>query len=150
MVGGAYPPEVRTVHVPMFTSDDFRRGIEFQLTEAVQKQIQSRTPFRLARAEYADTVLRGHLANARKDLLVENRFDDPRALQFTLSLEVTWEDVRTGRILAEQRIPIEPQVIPLVVQADFAPELGQSRATALDEAVQRMADQIVDLMEAPW
>jgi len=34
--------------------------------------------------------------------------------------------------------------------ASFSPETGQSMATASQEVINRMARQIVDLLEAPW
>ena len=40
--------------------------------------------------------------------------------------------------------------VALLSTASFAPEVGQSRATAEREAVDNMARQIVDLMETPW
>ena len=41
-IGPAFSPGVRTVSVPIFKSQLFRRGIEFQLTEAVQKELKLR------------------------------------------------------------------------------------------------------------
>ncbi len=38
----------------------------------------------------------------------------------------------------------------LFSSGEFAPELGQSLATANQEAIGKMARQIVDMMEAPW
>ena len=150
IVGGAYAPDIRSVHVPTFTADSYRRGIELQLTEAVQKQIQSRTPYRLTGGPSADTRLTGHIVNIRKDVLGETAFDDPRELQFSLAVSVTWEDLRSGLVLARQQIPINPSTMQLVTQADFAPELGHSLATATQDAVDDLAQQIVGMMEAPW
>lgn len=150
VVGGAFAPDIRSVHVPTFTSDSFRRGVELQLTEAVQKQIKSRTPYRLTSSQSADTRLSGHIIEIRKDVLGETRLDDPRELQFSLAVEVTWEDVRSGAVLAQQRIPLAPDTVQLIAHADFAPELGHSRATATQEVVDDLARQIVGMMEAPW
>ena len=150
VVGGAYAPDIRSVHVPTFTSDSFRRDIELQLTEAVQKEIQERSPYRLTRSELADTRLTGHVIEVRKDVLGETMFDDPRELQFSLAVEVIWEDIRSGQVLAQQRVPLSRDMVQLVSQADFAPELGHSRATATQEAVDTLARQIVGMMEAPW
>lgn len=150
VVGGAYAPDIRSVHVPTFTSDSYRRGIELQLTEAVQKRIQQQTTYRITRGAGADTRLTGHVVEIRKDVLGETMFDDPRELQFSLAVEVTWEDLRSGQVLAQQRIPIGPDTIQLVSQADFAPELGHSLATATQDAVDQLAQQIVGMMEAPW
>lgn len=150
MVGSPHQAEIRSVHVPTFTSDSFRRGVEIQLTEAVQKEIQNRTPFRLVKEPYADTRLTGHITEVRKKRLGETGFDDPRELQLHYSVEATWEDLRTGQILSQQRIPIAPDTVHLLSTADFAPEVGQSLATGTQDAVNRMARQIVDMMETPW
>ncbi|MBI1348866.1 hypothetical protein GC163_21555 [bacterium] len=150
MVGNTFGPEVRTVDVPIFQNDTFRRGIEYQLTEAVQKEIQTRTPFRLAKGPGADTRLTGRIIDVRKNVLGETQNDDPRELQLSLYVAVTWEDLRTGQLLATQEVPLQPQAIPLTGTAEFAPEVGQSLATATQDATDRLARQIVNMMEVPW
>jgi outer membrane lipopolysaccharide assembly protein LptE/RlpB len=149
-IGSAFQHNVQTVYVPIATSEDFRRGPEFQLTEAVQKQIQQRTPFRLANNESADTKLTLKIKSIRKTVLGTTAQNDPRELQIQYAVEVTWEDLRTGRILAQQKVSIEPEVTRLFTSGEFAPELGQSLATGTQEAIDKMARQVVDMMEAPW
>ena len=149
MVGGGFDPQVRSVEVPIFETKSFRRGIEVQLTEAVQKQIQLRTPFRVVKCD-ADTRLTGRVIDLRKSVLGETRQDDPRELQVNLVVEVIWEDLRGGRILAEQQVPIGPELLSLRSQAEFAPEVGQSLATATQQSMNQLARQIVNLMETPW
>lgn len=150
MVGQSYSPELRTVSVPIFENAGYRRGIEFQLTEAVQKEITRRTPYRLAKGPEADTRLSGKIVDVRKDVLGETSQDDPRELQLTYLVRVSWEDLRNGQILAQQEVPIAPADIPLIGQAEMAPEVGQSLATATQEAIDRLARRIVDMMEVPW
>jgi hypothetical protein len=159
VVGSPYGPEVRTIHVPTFkndafrpsyTSDGFRRGFELQLTEAVQNQIQTRTPFRLANSDQADTRLTGRVVNVNKSVANQNKYDDPRELELSLGVEVVWEDLRSGAILAQQVVPVDAKIAQAVVNTSFAPESGQSLATATQQAVDQMARQIVSLMESPW
>src|SRR5262245_41697835 len=95
-VGNTRAPEIRTVHVPMFTSDSFRRGYEQQLTEAVQEQVQMRG-FRLAKPPNADSRLIGHIVSVNKRPVNQNRYDDPRELELALAVNVKWEDARTGQ-----------------------------------------------------
>ena len=149
MVGGGFDPGVRTVEVPMFETSSFRRGIEVQLTEAVIKQIQLSTPFRVVKDD-ADTRLSGRVIDLRKSVLGETRQDDPRELQVNLVVEVVWEDLRAGRILAEQQVPIGPELLSMRSQAEFAPEVGQSLATAMQQSINQLARQIVNRMETPW
>ena len=149
-LGSGFSPDIKTVSVPIFENDTYRRGIEYQLTEAVQKEIQNRTPYRLARGSDADTRLTGRIIQVRKDVLGENDNDDPRQLQFSIMVRVTWENLRTGEILARQEVPVDPLAIPLIAQAGFAPELGQSQATASQSAIDQLARNIINMMETPW
>ena len=150
VVGSGYQGEIRSVYVPVFTSESYRRDIDTQLTESVLREIKRRTPFRIAKESYADTRLTGNIVELRKDVLGESRFDDPRELQIGLAVEVVWEDLRNSQILAQQRIPVEPELVHLYSQSEFAPEVGQSLATAKQQAIDRMARRIANMMEAPW
>ena len=142
--------DVRTVHVPVFKSESSRRNLDYLLTEAVQREIRTRTPYRLEDAETADTILTGRIVEIRKSLLSETRHDDPREVQLTVGAEVTWIDRRSGQILHQQTFPVGPQLTAQASSVSIAPEVGQSLATGQQEAAQRLAARIVDLMEAPW
>lgn len=149
-VGSPYRAEIRTVYVPTFTSGSNRRWLEYQLTEAVQKQIQSRTHFRLATEAEADTKLIGRIVDANKRVLGQTNNSDPRELQMNVQVEVTWEDARTGEILRQEQIPVSPDTVRLAAQAEFAPEVGLSMATGTREVIDRVARNIVEMMEAGW
>ncbi|MDA0835622.1 MAG: LPS assembly lipoprotein LptE [Planctomycetota bacterium] len=148
IVGKEFPSEVCSVYVPVFDSNLFRRGVEFQVTEAVQREIQMRTPYRLVKEANADTRLTGKLVEYRKDLLGESKYDDPRELQLSLVVEVRWEDLRTGEILAEQLIPLSTDALLLTSMSEMAPEVGHSLATSQQDAVARLARQVVNAMES--
>jgi outer membrane lipopolysaccharide assembly protein LptE/RlpB len=149
-VGNAYQADVQTVAVSIFGSESFRREFEEQLTEQVQREIQNRTPFRIAHDETADTRLVARIVQAEQLPLTNTVFGGPRELQMNVAVEVRWEDLRSGELIACQQIPIGPDTIALLSTASFAPETGQSRASAERTAVNSMARQIVDLMETPW
>jgi len=149
-VGAPFSPEIRSVYVPVFKSGSNRRFLEYQLTEAVQKQIQSRSHFRLVKESEADTRLTGRIIDLRKAALGQTRNSDARELQVNLQVEVTWEDTRSGKILVQQRVPLPPEMLQLATQAEFAPEVGQSLATADQAAINRLAQSVVDMMETPW
>ncbi len=148
-VGAPFNPEIRSVHVPVFKSSSNRRFLEYQLTEAVQKQIQGRSHFRLVKENEADTRLTGRIIDLRKSALGQTRNSDARELQVNLQVEVTWEDKRTGQILAQRQVPIPAELLLAAAQAEFAVEVGQSLATADQTAIDRLARNIVDMMEIP-
>ena len=150
MLGTPTIQGVRTVHVPVFKSESSRRNLDYLLTEAVQREIKTRTPYRLTDEVTADTILRGRVVEHSKSVLSENRFDDPRELQLLVGAEITWLDRRTGQILQQHVFPITTELTQQASQVTLAPEAGQSLATAQQQAASRLASQIVDLMEAPW
>lgn len=149
-VGSPGLPNVQTVHVPIFEMDGFRRDIEYMLTEAVQKEIKTRTHYRIADASVADTVLSGRILSVRKDVLGETQFDDPRELQLSVGVEVIWIDQRSGEVLNRRTITLTPEFRQQLAHAEFAPEVGHSMATGMHDAVQSLANQIVDLTEMDW
>lgn len=150
LVGPSYGPDIRTVHVPVFKTDSFRRGFELQLTEAVQKQIQQTTTFKLAKEPGADTRLIGRIVDITKRVENQNRYDDPRELELGIAVEVRWEDCRTGQIIAQQTFPISSLMTQAITQTSFAPEAGQSLATATKDGIDQLSRKIVQLMETPW
>ena len=149
-VGKDFRTDIQSVAVPIFENTTNRQGIEYQLTEAVQKEITKRSHYRLSKGLNADTRLTGKIIGFRKDVLGETAQDDPRELQVTLMVQVRWEDLRTGELIAEQEMPLTPEALPITGQSEFSPELGQSLATAMDDALNSMARKIVNLMEVPW
>jgi hypothetical protein len=149
-VGPSVSRDIKTVSVPIFENSSNRRGLEFQLTEAVQQEITKRLKYRLASGLEADTVLTGEVVKVTKSALGETRYDDPRQLQVNWVVRVKWEDQRTKKLLVEQEIPLSPDAIQVNGQAEFSPELGQSLASATNDAMQQMASKIVNLMEVPW
>jgi hypothetical protein len=79
-----YAPDVSTVYVPIIESDSFRRDLGERLTEAVQKEIELKTPFKVVGNPDADSILSARLVSATKRITVENQNDDPRALEIGL------------------------------------------------------------------
>ena len=67
-----YRPDIRTVYVPMIQSDSYRKGLGEQLTEAVVKEIEAKTPYKVVGREKADTILEVRLVDERKWVIAED------------------------------------------------------------------------------
>ncbi len=140
-----FDPAVKTVYVPIFRSITFRRDVNFQLTELVQKEIEKRTPFKVVGTpEGADMILDGEINFESKNLVVENPFNYPRQLTATLLAKVKW----THNPPLEKELKADPVVVSGTV--NFVPEVGETSLTAFLRANQKIAMQIVDMMEEPW
>lgn len=145
-----YPLEIHTVSVPMFQSNSFRRNLGERLTEAVVKEIERRTPYKVVNDPCADSILTGRIISETKRALVPAPTGDARDIQVDMRVQVSWVD-RKGRLLRdEQSIPLPVEIADVSGTADLVPEVGQSVATAQQIAISRLAEQIVGLMEKPW
>ncbi len=61
----AYDDSIKTVAVNMFDNRTFSPGLEADLTDAVIKEIQRRTPWRVTSSDRADAVLSGAITSSR-------------------------------------------------------------------------------------
>jgi hypothetical protein len=147
-----YPPDIHTVYVPVFESDSFRRGLGERLTEAVVKAIEARTPYKVVGSAEADSVLTGKIMNDSKRVLVEDPNDQPRETEVALVVKVAWID-RKGDLVGAStggKVPVPDDALSLTATGKLLPEYGQSTVTAQQEAINKLAEKIVDMMESPW
>jgi len=145
-----YPAGISTVYVPICRSDSFRRNLGERLTEAIQKEISLKTGYRVVGTADADSILECRILGDTKRVVVEDRYDDPRELEVGIQVEVRWIDRNRNLISEPCLVPLETAVTDLQGNGMLVPEYGQSVATAQQQAIQRAAEQIVSLMEAPW
>lgn len=139
-------PSVHTVFVPVFQSNVFQRDLNFKLTEAVIKEIETRTPFKVVgRPEDADTTLAGQVFFADKNIILENPNNLPRQLNAQLNINVRWIDNRSGDLRKTDNLT------QVMESAFFYPELGDTaQATGYQKVIDKLARDIVNMMEDPW
>ena len=145
-----YPAHIHTVYVPVFESISLRRNLGERLTEAVVKQIEKVTPLKVVGdAQSADSILKGRIVSDNKRTLSPAPLGYSRLIDMNLGVQVSWID-RTGNVLRDgPPVPVDCAV-DVTGSANLVPEVGQSTATAQQKAIERVAEQIVSLMEAPW
>jgi hypothetical protein len=135
--------DIQSVHVPIFQSKEFRRNLEFQLTEALQKRIQLDTPYRIADKKHADTELTGEILEVRQATF-GNDFNTglPRETAATFVIAFRWKDLRSGEMLLER-----PRFIETVT---YIRPVGERFFEGSERAVNRLAERIVEEMEDNW
>lgn len=140
-----YNREIRTVYVPVFRNLTYRRDLNLMLTEAVCKEIEKRTPYKVVGSpEGADSQLSGEVTFADKNLVVENPQNLPRQLSASLVSTVVWKDIRDGDNTKDVG------KVTLRENVTFSPEFGDTTLMAYQNACQKMAEQIASMMEQPW
>lgn len=151
-VGNAtlYNSEIRTIYVPIFDSTSFRRHLGEQLTEAVIKEIELRTPYKVVGRPPADSILSGRIVEEGRNTIIPGRVGGPRASAIRLVVQVAWIDNRGNLIRESGPIPLPAGTESVTESIDLFPEYGQSVTTAYQQAMERTAQQIVGMMEDPW
>jgi hypothetical protein len=138
-----YREDIQSVAVPVFTTKDFRRGIEFRLTEAVIKQLEAHAPYKVVPRERAETILEGQVTSVRVGTLSKDfQTNLPREQELVITLDLTWKDLRTGKILLQRR--------GLQQDGIFFPSFGEGEWTGAQQAIERFALAIVQEMQADW
>jgi len=135
--------DVRSIAVKPFGSKEFRRRIEMDLTEALKKRIQMDTHYKLADEKVADTLLTGEVLEVRQGTLGRDfKCNRPRETALTLIVRFQWKDLRTGKILVNRDRWLQTY--------DYSRFTSENEWTGIQGAVDRMAETIVEQMEADW
>lgn len=144
-VRAPFDKNIKTVFVPIFRTQSYRRDLNTNLCEMIQKEIMQRSPYKVVGTpEGADTILEGTISFADKNTVVENPFNLPRELNATITVSVKW----THNPPREDETKKPPTIVSETV--NFVPEIGETALTAFYRVNQRLAAQIVDMMEEPW
>ena len=167
-----YRTDICSIRVPIFKNftyrDATRQGIEMDLTRAVVREIELKTPYKVK--DDADTELTGTIVSLNKNILNRNQQNLPRETETDLAVEVKWVNLLTGENLTKPArgpgaLPPPPPpdtppppgspppptgTVAVYSIGQLIPEIGQSNATAYKQNVDRMAVQIVSMMEEAW
>jgi outer membrane lipopolysaccharide assembly protein LptE/RlpB len=142
-----YRQGIATVAVDMFGrgKDVYRREVETRATEAIVKRIEQDTPYKVTVKARADTYLTGTIETIEQRIL---SFDpdtgNARELELTLTVSFAWTDLRNGKTLAETK--------DLRVSGTYVREepLTEDFYQGSENVVNRLAERVVEAMEAEW
>jgi len=173
-----YSDDIRTVYVPIFKNQSFQttpyRAMEMELTRAVIRDIEAKTPFKIiSDCSKADTELLGNIRTLNKNILNRNQQNEVREGEVTIGVELVWRDLRSGEVLsnppkpigipiATELPPFDPDNLPLgkgperpipvliTFGGRYLPEVGETNASAQTRVCNKLAIQIVNMMEKEW
>ena len=138
-----YREDVQTVAVPIFTTRDFRRGVEFKLSKAVVNQLEAHSPYKVVARDHADTVLEGEISKVEVTNLSRSFVEGvPQEQLMIVTVNFLWKDLRTGRILMQRK--------NFQQTSSFYPTLGEGEFIGSQNAVEKLAIGIVQEMQADW
>lgn len=141
--GNIYRQGIRTIAVPAFQTKSFSRGDEISLSQALVAQIESRTPYKVVPPERADTILEGMVVSVGVGTVSNDNYTAiPQEHLYTISVDFTWKDLRTGQILVERR--------NFDQSGTYYPTLGEGRFTGRQSVSEALAASIVDELQGEW
>jgi len=144
-VESTYDQGIRTVAVDIFDNQTREVGIETQLSEAIIKEIQAHTPWRVTDGAIADTILTGVIRSADYRRLSRTRgigLTQEGTFEMTVEFDFTRPD--SSEVLVSRRA--------LRGMATFAPTRGTDERAEIGQrgAIQNVARRIVDELRATW
>jgi hypothetical protein len=141
----AFRADVTSVAVPIFANDTHVRELEFELTDALVKEIQTRTPYAVLPSARADTVLLGRIRRVEFDSLSKSRLTGlSEEVVLSVTIDFEWRDLRTDALLVARHafeagglfVPSRPTAEPI--------EIGRFAV------VQQLARDVVSQMHSGW
>jgi len=134
---------VKTIAVPVWDNKTFRTDWEMRLTEAIDKNIEMRTPYKVSSRAKADTLLTGTIVRI-DELVLTRRFGQnlPQETQLVVVVDFTWKDLRSGRVIVERK--------EFARTATEIPQIGERVEDAEQWAIERTAAAVVDQLQSDW
>jgi hypothetical protein len=139
-----YSKKVSSVYVEMFDNRSFWRGVEYKLTDALAKRIESKTPYKVVSSrDRADSVMNGQIVSIdQAELSTERQTGRPLEKEVLLAAVVSWKDLKTGELIMNNQT--------VNASAAYSEWQSQSFEYASALAANKLAQQIVEQMEAGW
>jgi len=139
-----FPRDVETVRLEMFDNQTFRRGVEYEVSDALSKRIEADTPYKIVtNPDRADTVIGGQLVSIEEVALSVDR-DVGTVLESEVLLQavVNWKNLKTGDLMIDHRT--------VSASASYSAYQLQDFKYASTLAANNLARKIVELMEGGW
>ena len=139
-----FPQDIDTVYLEMFDNQTFRRGAEYELSDALSKRIEVETPYKIvSNRDRADAILSGQIVSIGETALSTER-ETGLVLEKEVELTalVNWKNLKTGELL------IDNHTISAI--ASYSEYQQQDIKYASTLAANNLARKIVELMETKW
>ncbi len=140
-----FPKEYRTVAVPILENRTAYRDVEFDLTEALIKEIELRTPYKVVKSGEADTIFTGTITAIEQRMLSRRSTGGlPQEMEVAVVVNYEWKNARTSESLRNRK------GFAGVGRTVTAQPVGEPFEIAQHQAVQQLARDMVSSLQAGW
>jgi hypothetical protein len=140
-----FPAQYSTIAIDIFENESFSRDIEFELADALVKEVEARTPYKVTPGARADTLLTGRITRVELDQLSKSKLTGlGEEVVLAVTVDFTWTNARTGEVIEERQ--------GFTGHALFLPSAPSGEPIELAEfgVVQGLARDIVGELRADW
>jgi len=139
-----FPAGIRSVRLEMFDNRSFRRGVEYELSDALAKRIETETPYKIiSDKDRSDSVVSGQLvAISEAALTIDRDVAQPLEREVILTAVVTWKNLNTGQLMINNKT--------VTAAASYSEFQNQDFSYASALAANKLARRIIELMESNW
>lgn len=144
-----YTANIQTIYVPMVKAPSLGPHMSERITEAVAKELELRTPYKLVQDNYADAILNIEIIDYKQGINFKDKWGGPRQNNLEMKAKVELVNRRSLTPECACEFSLDQQGIVLG-HGSMIPVAGQSSATEQQEAIDRLARSIVNSLENPW
>lgn len=139
-----FPKGIKSVRLEMFDNQTFRRGAEYELSDALAKRIESDTPYKIVTsADRADSVISGRITRISESALsIDRELGNVIEREVQIVALVDWKNTNTAEYIIERQ--------SVEASAPYTGLQNQDFQYASALAANKLAERIVELMETKW
>ena len=118
--------------------------MEYDQTDALAKRIEAQTPYKIVSdQDRADTLITGQIVSISDSALTMDReLGEALEKELNVTAVVNGKNLKTGVLLIDNQT--------IIASADYSQFLAQGVGYAKNLAANKLAEQIVGLMEEKW
>jgi len=139
-----FPSGIRSLCLQTFDNRTFRRDVEFDLSAALAKRIESNTPYKIvSNPDRADSLISGQILSIAESVVtVERETGSAMEKEMQITAVVNWKDLRSSDLLLNSQT--------VTASATYSDFMQQGSTYASKLAANRLAERIVQAMEKTW
>ena len=139
-----FPEDIHSICLEMFDNQTFRRGVEYDLSDALGKRIETDTPYKIVSStDRADSVISGQIISIGESALsIDRELGSVLEKEVEVQAVVNWKNLKTGQLMIDH--------LKVSASASYSPFQQQDFKYASALAANNLAQNIVELMERKW
>ncbi|MBT8484991.1 MAG: hypothetical protein HKO59_08555 [Phycisphaerales bacterium] len=143
--GSVFPSGIETIAIPIAENRTFSRDIQFDLTDALIKEVQARTPYRVTDLARADSLLLVQIRDVELDSISRSPLTGlGEEVLVAVTIDFQWTDLAAqADLVARERFTGQRLFVPSAPTGERL-ELGRFAV------VQQLARDVVSELQATW